>query len=135
MGVMGAGLAFLFKQHYPDNYEAYVKACKEGLIKPGLCHVFTRKVSPIEPHPEYIINFPTKRHWRDKSLIEDIDAGLKHLRFLADTYQFRHMSIPRIGCGLGGLKWDDVRPLIEKHFKGAKTQVIVYFGKQGKQHL
>lgn len=127
-GVMGAGLALLFKQRYPANYVAYAAACEDGLLKPGLCYLFAQHPNC----PNYIINFPTKRHWRDKSVIEDIDAGLKHLRFLVDVYEIVSLAMPRLGCGLGGLKWDDVRPLIEKHFKGAKCQVTVYFGETSK---
>ncbi len=131
MGVMGAGLALLFKQRYPANYVAYTVACEQGLIKPGLCYTFATGAL----NPQYIVNFPTKRHWRAKSLLEDIDAGLRHLRFLADVHQWNSIAMPRLGCGLGGLKWDDVRPLVERHFKGAKCQVIVYFGKTSKQYL
>ncbi len=74
-GIMGKGLALQFKSRYPDNFQEYVKACKSGAVNIGSMFVFkTGKLIP-----EYIINFPTKRHWKNKSKLIDISVGLKDL--------------------------------------------------------
>ena len=77
VGIMGKGIALQFKQAHPDNYAQYVRACEAGEVQPGRM-LITQTGSILPPH--YIINFPTKRHWRDKSRLEDIDAGLEALK-------------------------------------------------------
>ena len=110
VGVMGRGIALQFKNAWPDNYKAYAAACKREEVRPGRMFVFeTGQLTP----PRYIINFPTKRHWRGKSRIEDIDAGLVALTTEIRERGIRSIAIPPLGSGLGGLDWDDVRPLIE----------------------
>jgi O-acetyl-ADP-ribose deacetylase (regulator of RNase III) len=103
VGVMGKGLALAFKKRFPDNFTAY----RAADVAIGKMFVFERSVAP-----RWIINFPTKRHWRDASRLEDIRAGLVDL-----VEQLRHreilsVAIPALGCGLGGLEWKDVRPTI-----------------------
>ena len=109
VGVMGRGIALQFKKAFPDNFDAYAAACKQGQIQPGRLFVFeTGQISP-----RYIINFPTKRHWRGKSRMEDIEAGLVAL---TEEIRVRHIgsiALPPLGCGLGGLDWAAVRPRIE----------------------
>lgn len=106
VGVMGAGLAEQFKRAYPQNYEAYKRLARNGHIRPGNVYVY-------DVGPKYIINFPTKRHWRDASRIEDIDAGLSDLVKQISSRRIASIAIPPLGCGLGGLDWDVVRPRIE----------------------
>ncbi len=109
MGVMGRGIALQFRHAFEDNYEAYRKAAKHQAIIPGQMFVFER--STLE-QPRWIINFPTKRHWKGKSRIEDIEAGLVDLVRVILEKGIRSIAIPPLGCGLGGLDWAVVRPLI-----------------------
>jgi O-acetyl-ADP-ribose deacetylase (regulator of RNase III) len=111
VGVMGKGIALQFRQAFPDNYNFYRKACEHNQVKPGKMLVFVRPTNP-----RYIINFPTKRHWKDKSKIEDIEDGLQDLIEVVKNREIQSIAVPRLGCGLGGLHWEDVRPMIEKAF-------------------
>lgn len=111
VGVMGRGIALQFKNVFPDNFKAYETACRLGEVQPGRMFVFdTGRLTG----PRYIINFPTKRHWRGKSRIEDIQAGLKALVAEIRARKIRSIAIPPLGSGLGGLEWARVRPLIER---------------------
>jgi O-acetyl-ADP-ribose deacetylase (regulator of RNase III) len=124
VGVMGRGLALQFKHAFPDNFQAYCRACRRGELRPG--RMLTFDAGSVE-RPRYIVNFPTKRHWRDKSLIEDIEAGLV---FLAREVQLRgiqSIAIPPLGCGLGGLQWDDVRLLMECYLGDLSGVNVVVF--------
>ena len=76
VGVMGRGIALQFKKAFPGNFHAYSEACERGEVNPGRMYVFD---SGTLTNPRYVINFPTKRHWRGNSRIEDINAGLKDL--------------------------------------------------------
>ena len=99
VGVMGAGLALAFKTKYPDMFRDYQKACKAGEIKPGKLHVSKKLFG------DWIINFPTKRHWREPSRYEDIEAGLTALRkYLVEQGKVK-VLLPAVGCGHGGLEW------------------------------
>lgn len=110
VGVMGRGIALQFKNLFPENFKAYAEACKRGEVIPGRMFVYD---SGQMTNPRYIINFPTKRHWRSKSRIEDIESGLDALvRELRDR-NIRSIAIPPLGSSLGGLRWADVRPRIE----------------------
>jgi O-acetyl-ADP-ribose deacetylase (regulator of RNase III) len=109
-GVMGKGIALQFRKKFPDMFEAYRRACKTGQVQPGRMHVFERKDTLP---PRFIINFPTKRHWRNPSRLEDIEAGL---RALAEEVQRRNIlsiAVPPLGCGNGGLDWQNVLPCIK----------------------
>lgn len=110
VGVMGRGIALQFKQAFPDNYNAYADACKRNEVQPGRMFVFeTGQLT----NPRYIINFPTKRHWRGKSRIEDIDAGLVALAAEIRSRNIRSIALPPLGSGLGRLNWSEVRSRIE----------------------
>lgn len=124
VGVMGRGVALQFKNAYPANFKAYEAACKREAVQPGRMFVFeTQQLT----QPRFIINFPTKRHWRGKSRIEDIDAGLADLVDVIRDKGIRSIAIPPLGSGLGGLDWDDVRPRIERALAGlAHVQVLVF---------
>ena len=110
VGVMGRGVALQFRQAFPANYEAYKVACGRGDVRPG--HMFVVETGFIA-NPKYIINFPTKRHWRGKSRMEDIEAGLEALVAEIRARAIRSIALPPLGSGLGGLRWADVRPRIE----------------------
>ncbi|HKI02752.1 MAG TPA: macro domain-containing protein [Thermoanaerobaculia bacterium] len=110
VGVMGRGIALQFKNVFPANFRAYEAACKRREVQPGRMFVFdTGELT----WPRYIINFPTKRHWRGKSRIEDIQVGLAALVTEIRARNIRSIAIPPLGSGLGGLDWAEVRPLIE----------------------
>ena len=109
VGAMGKGIALQFKQAYPANFEAYRKAVARGDVQPGRMFVFE---TGLLTNPRTIVNFPTKRHWRGGSRIEDIDAGLQDLAHVIVTRGIRSIAIPPLGCGNGGRDWDDVRPRI-----------------------
>ena len=109
VGIMGRGIALQFKNDFPDNFKAYEAACEREEVQPGKMFVFeTRTLT----NPKFIINFPTKRHWRGKSRMEDIDSGLKALVEEIRTRGIRSIAVPPLGSGLGGLNWADVRPRI-----------------------
>jgi O-acetyl-ADP-ribose deacetylase (regulator of RNase III) len=112
VGFMGRGIAAQFKRAYPANFRAYEAACKRGEVQPGRMLVF-----PISEMPaRWIINFPTKRHWRANSRIEDIKSGLDALIGEVRHRNIRSIAVPPLGCGLGGLDWADVKPLIVQAF-------------------
>jgi O-acetyl-ADP-ribose deacetylase (regulator of RNase III) len=108
-GLMGKGIALQFKKKYPDMFEAYQRACKEGLVRPGRMHVYERREMI---NPRYIINFPTKRHWRSLSRIEDIKTGLRALSEEIRKRHIKSIALPALGCGNGGLDWSEVLPAI-----------------------
>ena len=110
VGIMGRGIALQFKNAWPENFKAYEAACKREEVQPG--RMFVYEVGQLTT-PRYIINFPTKRHWRGKSRIEDIESGLKALVGEIRQRGIRSIAIPPLGSGLGGLDWNDVRPRIE----------------------
>ena len=111
VGIMGRGIALQFKKTFPKNFRAYSEACGRGDVRPGRMFVFE---TGALTNPRYIINFPTKRHWRGNSRIEDIDAGLKDLANVIRTCNIRSIAVPPLGSGLGGLDWGSVRPRIER---------------------
>jgi O-acetyl-ADP-ribose deacetylase (regulator of RNase III) len=118
-GFMGKGLALAFRKRFPGNFEAYSSACDKGEVVIGKILVFDLS-SPggelFDPAPQWILNFPTKKHWRSGSRIEWIEAGLVDLVKVVQGLSIPSIAIPALGCGLGGLNWDQVRPLIERAF-------------------
>ena len=133
VGVMGAGVALRFKEAFPTNFKAYVKACRLEEVHPGSMFVFEMnpqaslfEVPPPE-NPRYIINFPTKRHWRGKSRMEDIASGLRALVKEIREREIRSIALPALGCGNGGLDWEEVRPQIEEALSGIEgLEVTLY---------
>ena len=111
VGVMGKGIALQFKQAYPEMFRAYERACKAGEVKLGKMHVFDLDAAGNKPR--WIINFPTKGHWRDASRLSDVEEGLKDLVATIQRLHIRSIAVPPLGCGLGGLNWDEVRARIE----------------------
>lgn len=124
VGVMGKGIALQFKQAYPEMFSEYEKACRRKEVQPGKMHVVSTK-SLL--NPKYIINFPTKRHWKNKSRMEDIELGLADLIKVVKELNIKSIALPPLGCGNGGLRWDEVRPKIEAAFKHLKeVEVHLY---------
>jgi O-acetyl-ADP-ribose deacetylase (regulator of RNase III) len=113
VGYMGRGVALQFKKAFPANFMEYQKACRAGIVQPGRMFVFE---TGSMLSPRYIINFPTKRDWRGKSRYGYIEAGLKALVSEVKKRGIRSIALPPLGCGLGGLDWGRVRPMIERAF-------------------
>lgn len=124
VGIMGRGIALQFKNAFPENFKAYQAACQRKSVEPGSMFVFdTGELTG----PRYIINFPTKRHWRGKSRIEDIEAGLEALAGEVRARGIRSIAVPPLGSGLGGLNWSDVKPRIDKALGGLSDVDVVVF--------
>lgn len=123
VGVMGRGIALQFKKAWPENFKAYALACKNRDVKPGQMFVFeTGQLT----NPRFIINFPTKRHWRAASRMEDIESGLCALVADIEKYDIKSIAIPPLGAGLGGLDWMQVRQKIEQAMSRLPAEVQVY---------
>jgi len=123
VGVMGKGIALQFKQAFPEVYREYEKECRKGNVNVGSMHVV-----PINSlvGPKYVINFPTKKHWRENSKIEYIVDGLDALVDVCTQLELKTVAIPPLGCGNGGLHWSQVRPLIEEKFEKGSIDAYVY---------
>jgi O-acetyl-ADP-ribose deacetylase (regulator of RNase III) len=113
VGVMGKGIALQFKNKWPDNFTQYQAACKAGKVRPGTMHVYD---AGAYAQPHFVINFPTKDHWRGNSKLSFIEDGLKDLIAQVQKLGIRSIAIPPLGCGNGGLNWADVKPMIEAAF-------------------
>ena len=128
VGVMGRGIALQFKKAFPENFRVYAAACERGEVQLGRMFVFeTGRLS----NPRYIINFPTKQHWRGNSRIEDIQAGLKDLTTVIRERRIHSIALPPLGSGLGGLDWGDVRPCIEEALRDLNDLDVVVFEPRG----
>ncbi|WCJ58801.1 macro domain-containing protein [Fontisphaera persica] len=124
VGVMGKGIALMFKERYPENFRAYAQACKAGKVRPG--RMFVTATGELTG-PRWIINFPTKEHWRNPSRLEWIAAGLEDLVRVIREKNIRSVALPPLGCGQGGLDWNQVRPLIESILgQLSEVQVIAF---------
>lgn len=115
VGVMGRGVALQFKKAFPANFKAYELACAAGEVEPG--RMFVTETGFLA-NPKFIVNFPTKRHWKGKSQLADIDSGLIALRREIAERKIRSIALPPLGCGLGGLDWSIVRPRIIQALSG-----------------
>lgn len=120
-GHMGRGIAYQFKLKYPKNNEAYVKACEDGELRIGKLHSF-------EENGKLIVNFPTKNRWREKSNLSYIETGLDLLVALIKEKSIDSIAIPPLGCGNGGLVWEEVKRFIESKLSslGNDCNIIVY---------
>lgn len=124
VGVMGKGIALQFKEAFRENYRLYVAACKRGELRVGRMFVTER---PGLAGPRWIINFPTKEHWRGRTKIEWIERGLEDLRAVILERDIRSIAVPPLGCGNGGLDWKDVKPRIANALGDLpELEVIVY---------
>jgi len=124
VGVMGKGIALQFKERFPQNFKAYQKACKEGLVKTGKMFVFREADLDGE---KIIINFPTKQEWYRKSQYSYIEEGLKDLARVIRGQGIQSIAIPPLGCGHGGLNWEKVNALITKYLHGLEGVEVFIF--------
>jgi O-acetyl-ADP-ribose deacetylase (regulator of RNase III) len=126
-GVMGKGLALQFKRAFPEVFSSYARACKAGEVAIGRMHVVQRQAPP-----RFIINFPTKRNWRQPSRLEFIDAGLRDLIVRVRELVIVSIAVPPLGCGLGGLDWAEVRPRVEAAFDAVPNVRVFLFEPAGR---
>lgn len=120
VGVMGKGIALLFKQRYPEMYHQYRKLCQAGELEVGKLFIY-RAADKI------IVNFPTKKHWRSPSRLEYVEAGLKEFVRHYPEYEISSLSFPQLGCGQGGLNWEqEVQPVMEGYLKDLPTPVYIH---------
>lgn len=124
VGVMGRGIALQFKKSFPENFKSYADACRREAVRPG--SMFVHELGQLA-NPRYIINFPTKRHWRGKSQMGDIESGLAALAEEIRSRGIRSVAIPPLGSGLGGLDWAAVRSRIEAALEDLTDVEIVVF--------
>lgn len=124
-GIMGKGLAAAFKDRFRANFESYAEACKRQEVKVGRVYVYA--LWPDLPtYPFYIINFPTKKWWKDPSRLWWIQHGLLDMRAVCRGLRLRKVAVPALGCGLGGLEWPAVRQLMEKTLSDEPCEFLVY---------
>lgn len=118
VGVMGKGLALEFKNKYPLNFEIYKKACDNASFNIG-----NLLIVPVDN--KFIVNFPTKKHWRNKSDLEFIKIGLEELKVAIKDFNIKSIALPKLGCGLGGLDWNKVFDLIKDFHNSIEDNVLV----------
>ena len=123
VGVMGKGLAKQFKIKFPDNFKAYETACNTGRLVTGKVFIFeTGQLF----NPKYIVNFPTKIHWRNPSRIDYILRGMESLSSEILRRKIQSIAVPALGCGLGGLDWIRVKSVLEHHFNAMEVYALVF---------
>jgi len=120
VGVMGKGIALEFKERFPDMYEDYVQRCKQGRVKLGEPYLHRRLTPP------WILNFPTKDHWRSVSRLQDIVGGLRYLRAHYREWGVTSLAVPPLGCGHGQLEWRVVGPTLYGHLKRLDIPVDLF---------
>jgi len=123
VGIMGKGIALQFKKAFPANFNTYEKACKSGDVVLGSMFVFDNGQLVA---PRWIVNFPTKGHWRSKSRMADIEDGLEDLATVIANRGITSIALPPLGCGNGGLDWADVEPLIRRKLEGLPIKVQLF---------
>lgn len=128
VGVMGRGIALQFKKQFPENFKVYATACKQKEVVPG--KMFIHETGSLIG-PKYVINFPTKRHWRGASRMEDIESGLRDLARVIAQLHIQSIALPPLGCGLGGLEWNEVRVHIENELAPLTDVNVVVFEPKG----
>lgn len=123
VGIMGKGIALQFKQRFPENFRLYAKACSVGQVCTG--QMFVTETGDVLG-PRWIVNFPTKQHWREPSRLEWIRDGLQDLRRFIIEYRVTSVALPALGAGLGGLSWPAVRELIEQPLGSLEAEILVF---------
>ncbi|MFQ5342832.1 MAG: macro domain-containing protein [Anaerolineae bacterium] len=120
VGVMGKGIAAVFKQLYPEMYKQYRRLCQEGELDVGKLYIY-RTPNKI------VVNFPTKKHWRQRSRVEYIEAGLGKFVTRYEDYGISSVSFPQLGCGHGELDWEtQVQPVMERYLRDLPIPVYIH---------
>jgi len=117
---MGKGIALEFKRRFPTMFNDYVRKCAVSQVVVGQPYVFKRAFTP------WILNFPTKDHWRSRSRLPDIVAGLEYLKQHCAEWEITSLAVPALGCGYGQLEWDDIKLILRKHLDKLKIDVELY---------
>jgi O-acetyl-ADP-ribose deacetylase (regulator of RNase III) len=122
VGVMGRGIALEFKNRYPEMFKIYQKKCENKSIDIGKLFLWKKE-------EKWVLLFPTKKHWRYPSQIAYIEEGLKKFANIYDKLGIESIAFPRLGCGNGGLDWNEVRPIMEKYLKNLPIHIYIYIDK------
>lgn len=121
VGVMGKGVALEFKKRYPEMFQEYRRLCEEKRLSIGTLMVWRKS-------DKWVMLFPTKKHWRYPSKIEYIEAGLKKVAENWDKLGVDSIAFPRLGCGNGGLDWEEVRPMMKRYLEKIPMNIYIYVG-------
>ncbi|GAA4380510.1 macro domain-containing protein [Nocardioides caricicola] len=133
VGVMGKGIALQFKRRFPAVFKEYAAACRDGRVEVGHMHVVP---TGLLDGPQWVINFPTKKHWRSPSRLEYIRTGLDDLKRTLKEYGIESVAIPPLGAGNGGLDWADVEPLIVQSLGDlTDVRVVLYEPSAGRRNV
>lgn len=132
VGVMGKGIALMFRERFDENFRRYAAACKSKEVRIG--KMFVTEVRELDG-PRWIVNFPTKQHWKGDSKIDWITDGLRDLRRFLIENEVKSVAVPPLGAGNGGLDWAEVRPRIEEALAGLETEVLVFEPTQKYQNV
>jgi O-acetyl-ADP-ribose deacetylase (regulator of RNase III) len=124
VGVMGKGIALAFKERYPDMFREYARKCRREEMQPG--SVWARRWGHGGPHRKWVACAATKNHWRDPSHLSDIELCAARLRAFVKAASIKSIAVPALGCGNGGLKWEEVRPLLENALGDLNADVEIY---------
>lgn len=120
VGIMGKGIALEFRKRFPEMYEDYLRRCRAKEVKLGQPYLFRSLLPP------WILNFPTKDHWRSVAKLEDIVRGLRYLEQHYKEWGFTSLAVPPLGCGQGQLEWRVVGPTLYRHLKRLDIPVELY---------
>lgn len=131
VGVMGKGVALEFKRRWPENFRAYKRLCDAGRLAPGNVFIFELGDLLRGADRQFLINFPTKQHWKAKSKIEYVETGLDDLARKIRELGIRSLVMPPLGCGNGGLDWEEVRPIIEEKLAPLEDVKVIVFSPAG----
>ena len=125
VGVMGAGIAKEFKRRYPKMFAEYKERCARHEVMTGEPYCW-KPPQEDAGDSRWVLNFPTKKHWRNASQIAWLESGLLHLKENYRNWGIKSLAMPALGCSLGGLRWEEVRPLMEKHLRDLDVPVEIY---------
>ncbi len=120
VGIMGKGIALDFKRNYPDMYRDYVSRCSDRELRPGVPYLYQSSTN------RFIVNFPTKNHWKSKSKMEYVRDGLEVLLAKHQAWGIESIAMPPLGCGNGGLDWNDVGPVIFSYLNQMEIPVELF---------